>query len=96
MRVLRRHVDDDAFRVLQLALMRRPEQGAVIRGSGGLRKLRLASASHGKRGGLRLIYYWGKSEQTIYLLYLYAKSDQGDLSAVQIRDLARLVREEFK
>lgn len=76
--------------------MRRPEQGTVIRGSGGLRKLRWASASHGKRGGLRLIYYWDRSQHTIYWLYLFAKSDQGDLSPAQIKELARLVREELR
>ena len=47
-------------------------------------------------GGLRVIYYWAPREETIYMLYVYAKSEQGDLTPAQLRLLARLVREEFK
>ena len=49
----------------------------------------------GKRGGLRLVYYWDKPEETIYLLFLYRKSDQEDLSPRQLRTLSRLIREEL-
>ena len=78
------------------ALMLRPEQGPVIPGSGGLRKVRWAKARVGKRGGLRVIYYWAAGEQTFYMLYAYTKSEQGDLTAAQTRQLSRVVREEFK
>ena len=74
---LRRHLDDEPYRQLQIALMLRPEQGPVIRSSGGLRKVRWAKAGGGKRGG-------------------YTKSEQGDLTAAQTRQLSRVVREEFK
>ena len=93
---LRRHLDDERYRQLQIALMLRPEQGPVIRGSGGLRKLRWAMAGGGKRGGLRVIYYWAPSEQAFYMLYAYTKSEQGNLSTEQTRQLSRVVREEFK
>ena len=89
-------LDDDEYRALQLALILRPEQGAVIQGSGGLRKLRWGARGRGKRGGLRIIYYWEKEENTYYMLFLYPKSDQEDLTAAQLRVLGRLVREEFK
>jgi len=44
---------------------------------------------------LRVIYYWAPGEQTFYMLYAYAKSEQGDLTAAQTRQLSRIVREEF-
>lgn len=87
---------DDEYRSLQAALMLRPEQGALIRGTGGLRKIRWSWTGHGKRGGLRLIYYWDRQSETIYMLYVYAKSKQEDLTAEQCKVLSRLVREEFK
>ena len=93
---LRRHLDDERYRQLQIALMLRPEQGPVIRGSGGLRKVRWATPGGGKRGGLRVIYYWAQIERVMYMLFVYSKSEQGDLTAEQTRQLGRLVREEFK
>ena len=90
-----RHLDDERYRQLQMALMLRPEQGPVISGAGGLRKVRWAPRGIGKRGGLRVIYYWAVREQAFYMLYVYAKSDQGDLTPMQTRQLGRLVREEF-
>lgn len=93
--VCRRLADED-YRALQITLMLRPEQGPVIRGSGGLRKIRWSAEGRGKRGGLRVIYFWDKPCSTFYMVYLYQKNEQGDLSATQIRTLARLVREEFR
>jgi mRNA-degrading endonuclease RelE of RelBE toxin-antitoxin system len=86
---------DEEYRSLQLALLFRPEQGAVIPGSGGLRKLRWGFRGKGKRGGCRIIYYWDKQE-TIYMLFVYPKSKQEDLTPAQVKLLAKLVREEFK
>jgi hypothetical protein len=94
-RQVTRLLSDDRYRSLQLALLLRPEQGSVIRGTGGLRKLRWNVAGTGKRGGVRLLYYWDKPEETIYLLFLYTKSDREDLSPQQLRTLSRLIREEF-
>lgn len=93
---IRRHLDDEQYRQLQIALMLRPEQGPVIQGAGGLRKVRWATAGGRKRGGLRVIYYWAPREQAFYMVYAYTKSEQGDLTPKQIRELGRLVREEFE
>ncbi len=93
---IQRLIDDDEYRSLQIALMLRPEQGPVIRGTGGLRKVRWARPGGGKRGGLRIIYYWAPAETAFYMLYAYSKSEQGDLTAAQTRVLGALVREEFK
>jgi hypothetical protein len=89
-------LSDEEYRQLQPALLIRPEQGALIRGSGGLRKLRWGARRRGKRGGVRVIYYWHRGEQSLYMLLLYAKSEQDDLTPAQLRVLRRLVQEEFR
>jgi hypothetical protein len=95
-RVIDRLLDNDEYRSLQVALMLRPEQGPLIRGGRGLRKVRWARPGGGKSGGLRVIYYWTATEKAFYMLYAYAKNEQGNLTAAQTRVLAQLVREEFK
>ena len=54
-----------------------------------------AALGRGKRGGVRTIYYWVVDDDLCYMVYMYAKSEQSDLSPTQIRALARVVREEF-
>lgn len=87
---------DEEYRALQSVLLLRPEQGAVIPGSGGLRKLRWARRGHGKRGGARIIYYWFVSEDVIYMLFAYSKSAAEDLTPAQVKVLRRLVKEAFE
>jgi hypothetical protein len=89
-------LDDESYRALQLALLLRPELGSLIRGSGGLRKLRWSVRGQGKRGGARAIYFWHEASETFYMLYAYRKSVQEDLTAHQLKTLRRLVREEFE
>lgn len=55
---LPRHLDDDSYAALQAFLSVHPDAGNVIRGSGGIRKIRWAMRGGGKRGGSRVIYYW--------------------------------------
>ena len=92
---IRAHLADEEYRALQVALLLRPEQGAVIPGSGGLRKVRWGAAGRGKRGGLRVIYYWHPDEETFYLLLAYAKNTQDTLTPTQLKVLRGLVRREF-
>ena len=73
--------------------MLRPEAGDVIPGSGGLRKIRWGIPGSGKRGGLRLIYYWAIPMDTIYMLLIYRKSRQDDLTPGQLKLLRTLVKE---
>lgn len=89
-------LSDEEYRGLQLALVLRPEQGSVIPGSGGLRKLRWGGKGRGKRGGIRLIYYWITAENTIFMLLLYDKSIQVDLTPAQARMLRQVVRKELE
>ncbi len=93
---VRRLLDEGEYRALQLALLLRPEQGKVIPGSGGLRKLRWRLKGRGKRGALRLIYYWDTNTERSYMLYLYEKSNQENLTPSQLKILSRIVGEELK
>lgn len=81
--------------MLQLQLSVRPESGDIIRGSGGIRKVRWAGSDRGKRRGIRVIYYFIKEDDQIYMLYAYPKSKKDDLSADQIKQLKTLVEEQL-
>ena len=87
---------DEEYRTLQLALLLRPEQGIMIPGTNGLRKLRWGLKGKGKRSGCRVIYYWDKKHEAFYMLLVYQKSKQEDLTQAQIKVLSKLVKEEFK
>lgn len=87
---------DEEYKDMQQALVRCPVAGDIIKGSGGLRKLRWAASGRGKRGGSRVIYYWYKDAATIYMLYAYAKNRQEDLTRDQLKVLSKLVDEELK
>ncbi len=84
---------DEELRLLQLE---NPLAGALIAGSHGLRKLRVALAGRGKRGGARVIYYWWQSEQHCYLVFAYRKNEMEDLTPAQLKQLATLMEEIIK
>lgn len=71
-------------------LSRNPEKGDEIRDTGGLRKLRWAGKGKGKRGGLRVIYYFYNDTAPVFLLYVYGKGEQEDLSSQQKKQLTKL------
>jgi hypothetical protein len=84
---------DDDYRGLQRELADDPECGALIKDGGGIRKIRYAVPGRGKSGGLRVIYYWLKDNQQIYLLIAYPKSKKDDLTAKETAILRALVKE---
>ena len=88
-------LSDDEYRELQRFLLGHLEAGKVIPGSGGLRKLRWASDGRGKRGGARLIYYWFTAQSNLLLLFIYPKNVQDDLTPDQLKQLKRIVEEEY-
>lgn len=91
-----RNLSLEEYRQLQVALLLRPTQGALMRGAGGLRKIRWSRPGMGKRGGLRAIYFWEARSETFSMLMVYRKNDQEDLTPKQVAILQRLVKEEFK
>lgn len=68
-----------------------PGAAPVIRGTGGIRKLRWAGSVRGRRGGIRTIYFYHADPESVYLLTAYAKADRDDLTAADVRALSRLV-----
>ena len=92
------YLDDEAFSALQAALMADPEAGDVIRDTGGLRKVRFADSRRGKgkRGGLRVIYYWWVPGCQFWLFTLYGKGEVSDLAAEQRRAVREVLKAELK
>jgi hypothetical protein len=92
------YLDDHGFRQLQLVLMAHLEAGGLIEGTGGLRKLRFGDSrrSKGKRGGLRVIYYYWTGGPEFWLFTLYDKDESLDLTPRQRALLKERVKEELK
>jgi mRNA-degrading endonuclease RelE of RelBE toxin-antitoxin system len=97
-RIQQDYLDDDAYRALQDELMDNPEAGDVIKGTGGLRKLRQPDARRGKgkRGGLRVIYYWWLGGDQFWLFTVYDKDDADDLTPDQRQMLKHLLKNELE
>ena len=89
-------LSDDQYRDLQNALVDNPELGSLIPGTRGLRKVRWSMTGRGKRGGIRVIYYWWISGEKLLMLAAYPKNVQDDLTPVQKKILTRLVIEELE
>jgi mRNA-degrading endonuclease RelE of RelBE toxin-antitoxin system len=85
---LPRYLSDEEFGRLQMALRKNPTLGALIPGSGGVRKLRWGRQAIGKRGGVRVIYYLQRPHQ-IWLLTIYAKSEAETIPAPMLRAIKR-------
>ena len=95
-RQVQKLLTDDDYKQLQFELVDRPDVGAIIAGSGGLRKVRWAGRGRGKRGGVRVIYYWAVAQERILMLLIYAKSEQDDLSREQLQVLRKIVEAEYR
>lgn len=92
------YLDDKAFSDLQQTLMKNPEVGDVIQGTGGLRKMRFADARRGKgkRGGLRVVYYRWDAGMQFWLYTLYDKDEMTDLTAQQRKALKTMIKAELE
>jgi hypothetical protein len=91
------YLDDDLFRSFQLELLKNPEAGDLIEGTGGLRKIRFCDQRRGKgkRGGLRVIYYWWSGFDQFWLFTVYGKDEQDDLSSLQRKRLRQALNSEI-
>jgi hypothetical protein len=89
---------DDEYREMQGRLAAAPEAGDMIPGTGGFRKLRWADPKRGKgrRGGLRVIYYYFSGENQIWLMTLYDKNEASDLTPKQKQALKTAIEAEIR
>ncbi len=90
-RLVQEYLSDDEYSELQQVLLSDPEAGAVIRGSGGVRKLRWSVAGRGKRGGIRVIYFLRTKQGQIWMLTLYAKNVAESIPA----DVLKQIKDEI-
>lgn len=89
-------LSDGDYGAFQSQLAANPGLGALIKAGGGIRKVRVAFGSRGKRGGARVIYYWAVRRDLILLLYAYPKNVSADLTPKQVAQFAKVVKEEFR
>ncbi len=92
------YLDDDRYRALQGALAANPDLGDLMPGTGGFRKLRWADPrrSKGRRGGLRIIYFYFESDQQIWLMTLYGKDEASDLTPKEKKVLKAAINLEVR
>ena len=81
------YLDDAEYAAMQWSLALHPGTGDVIPGSGGIRKLRWKAEGRGKRGGVRVIYYWRNRAGEIWLLTIYAKNETENVAVEVLRQL---------
>ena len=86
-------LDDENYRQLQNALLLNPELGDLIKGSGGLRKVRWKTKNSGKRGGIRAIYYYFANKEQIIFLFAYSKTEADDLTPAQLKALSKILED---
>ncbi len=86
------YLTDDEYVGLQGFLLKYPEAGKIVPASGGVRKLRWAIAGKGKRGGVRVIYYFKKQDNEIWMLTIYGKSEVENIPAHILRQIAEEIK----
>ena len=93
-RALERYLDDDEYGELQHHLNVYPEAGVVVPGSGGVRKIRWSVSGRGKRGGLRVIYFFRRARAEIWMLTLYGKNVRENIPAHVLRQMKETIDDE--
>jgi mRNA-degrading endonuclease RelE of RelBE toxin-antitoxin system len=91
-RLVGTYLTDAEYEILQRELIRNPDAGPVVPGTGGVRKLRWPAPGRGKRGGYRIIYYVRRQDGVIWMLTMYPKNVAGNVPAHVLRE----IREEIE
>jgi mRNA-degrading endonuclease RelE of RelBE toxin-antitoxin system len=86
------YLSEEEYLGLQNYLLQHPNAGAVVRGSGGVRKLRWSLPGRGKRGGIRVIYYWKQREDEVWMITLYAKSEASTIPGHILKQISEEIR----
>jgi mRNA-degrading endonuclease RelE of RelBE toxin-antitoxin system len=87
------YLSEEEYLGLQSYLLERPDAGDIVPASGGVRKLRWGVAGKGKRGGLRVIYYWKRQDDEIWMLTVYAKNEASTIPGHVLRQIAREIED---
>jgi mRNA-degrading endonuclease RelE of RelBE toxin-antitoxin system len=87
------YLNEEEYLGLQNFLLSYPDAGPVVPGTGGLRKLRRAVAGRGKRGGVRVIYYWKKHDDEIWMLTMYGKNEASTIPAHILKKIAKEIED---
>lgn len=93
-KLLSKYLTDDEYRALQTYLMQKPDAGNLVKGSGGVRKVRWASEGKGKSGGVRVIYYWKKADHEIWMLTIYSKSERSTIPGHILKHISEAIDNE--
>jgi hypothetical protein len=83
--------DDEERQAFIDFIARQPDAGDLVPDTGGVRKVRWKRAGMGKRGGVRVIYFFYRMDRPIYLLMVYAKAQREDLSPDEKRVVRALI-----
>lgn len=91
-RLIEIYLTDDEYLGLQSFLLKYPDAGKIVQGSGGVRKIRWAITGKGKSGGIRVIYYWKRQKDEIWLLTVYGKSEKETIAGHILKKIAEGIK----
>ncbi len=86
-------LNDDDLKELQEQLLKNPQLGSVVKGTGGLRKVRFALPRQGKSGSARVVYVDFVMAETLYLIYAYPKNEKDNLTKEECNSIKKLIQE---
>ncbi len=92
-KLIGKYLSDDEYLGLQKFLLKHPNSGKVIRGTGGVRKVRWGISGKGKRGGARVIYFWKSRASEIWMLTIYSKSERETIPSHILKKIAKEIRD---
>jgi mRNA-degrading endonuclease RelE of RelBE toxin-antitoxin system len=93
-KLLSGYLTDDEYQALQSYLMQKPDAGSIVKGSGGVRKVRWGQDGKGKSGGVRIIYYWKKPDHEVWMLTIYSKTERSTIPGHILKQIAEAIDHE--
>lgn len=91
--------DEESYRQLQNELLKNPEKGNLVKGSGGVRKVRMPLPGSGKSGGARVMYLYLELRDIVYLLSLYTKKEKDNLTQAElkvVKSVAQAIKKSYR